>query len=91
MTIPEFNIPDFLINFVLVTVFSLIIGLSQRRLQETHEASLSFGADRTFTFIGMLGYILYIIRPTDQLLFIIGLVVVSVFLMLFYFFNLINS
>lgn len=91
MTIPEFNIPDFLINFILVTVFSLIIGLSQRRLQDSHEASLSFGTDRTFTFIGMLGYILYIIRPTDQMLFIIGLIVISLFLMLFYFFKMFQT
>lgn len=92
MTIPEFDIPVFLINFIIVTVFSLIIGLSQRRLQDTtHEASLSFGTDRTFTFIGMLGYILYIIRPTDQMLFIIGLIVISLFLMLFYFFKMFQT
>ncbi len=87
MIIPEFEIPDFLANFILVTIFSLIIGLSQRRLQESHEAILSFGTDRTFTFIGMLGYILYIIRPADQLLFIIGFIVISLFLMLFYFYK----
>lgn len=87
MIIPEFEIPDFLANFILVTIFSLIIGLSQRRLQESHEAILSFGTDRTFTFIGMLGYILYIIRPADQLLFIIGFIIISLFLMLFYFYK----
>lgn len=87
MIIPEFEIPEFLANFFLVTVFSLIIGLSQRRLQETHEANLSFGTDRTFTFIGMLGYILYIVHPADQLLFIIGFVIISMFLMIFYFYK----
>lgn len=87
MIIPEFELPLFFTNFLLVTVFSLIIGLSQRRLQDAHEAALSFGTDRTFTFIGILGYILYIIRPADQVLFIVGFVVISVFLMLFYFYK----
>jgi len=87
MVIPEFEIPEFLTNFVLVTVFSLIIGLSQRRLQDSRDGILSFGTDRTFTFIGMLGYILYIIRPADQMLFIIGFIIISVFLMLFYFYK----
>ncbi len=87
MVIPEFEIPEFLTNFVLVTVFSLIIGLSQRRLQDSRDGILSFGTDRTFTFIGMLGYILYIIRPNDQMLFIIGFIIISLFLMLFYFYK----
>ncbi|MEI6348152.1 MAG: DUF4010 domain-containing protein [Bacteroidota bacterium] len=91
MIIPEFELPSFMTNFVLVTVFSLIIGLSQRRLQDAHEAALSFGTDRTFTFIGMLGYILYIIRPQDQLLFIVGFVIISLFLMLFYFYKMQQS
>lgn len=87
MVIPEFEIPTFLSNFLIVTVFSLIIGLTQRRLQESHEAVLSFGSDRTFTFIGILGYILYIVRPVDQLLFIVGFAIISLFLMLFYFYK----
>jgi uncharacterized membrane protein (DUF4010 family) len=87
MVLPEFELPSFMTNFLLVTVFSLIIGLSQRRLQDSHEAVLSFGTDRTFTFIGMLGYILYIIRPADQVLFIVGFIVISLFLMLFYFYK----
>ena len=87
MVLPEFELPSFMTNFLLVTVFSLIIGLSQRRLQDSHEAVLSFGTDRTFTFIGMLGYILYIIRPADQVLFIVGFVIISLFLMLFYFYK----
>lgn len=91
MTIPGFELPEFLTNFLLVTVFSLILGLSQRKLQDSNEASPSFGTDRTFTFVGMLGYILYIVRPGDQLLFIIGFVIISIFLMLFYFFKMFQA
>lgn len=91
MNIPGFELPDIMTNFLLVTVFSLIIGLSQRKLQDSNDVSLSFGTDRTFTFFGMLGYILLLIRPQDQVLFIIGFVVVSIFLMLFYFFKMFQT
>ena len=57
--------PKELINFLLVTLFSLLIGLSQRRLHFTSDDSRLFGTDRTFTFIGLLGYILYIIEPSS--------------------------
>ena len=50
-------IPERMVNFALVTVFSLLIGLSQRKLQMRKEESqvASFGSDRTFTLIGILG------------------------------------
>ena len=56
-------VPRELVTFVLVTLFSLLIGLSQRRisLKRGGETTL-FGTDRTFTFIGILGYLLYL-RP----------------------------
>jgi uncharacterized membrane protein (DUF4010 family) len=55
-------------DFILVLVFSLLIGLSQRRLHLNNDSS-QFGTDRTFTFIGLLGYLLYLLKPTDFLLF----------------------
>ena len=61
------TIPANLINFILVTVFSLLIGLSQRRIHSvTNELNHTFGTDRTFTFIGILGFILYIIGGEQQ-------------------------
>ena len=54
-------LPRELITFVLVTLFSLLIGLSQRRISLKREGETTlFGTDRTFTFIGILGYLLYI-------------------------------
>ena len=59
-------LPRELITFVLVTLFSLLIGLSQRRISLKREGETTlFGTDRTFTFIGILGYLLYILDPTD--------------------------
>ena len=59
-------VPRELVTFVLVTLFSLLIGLSQRRISLKREGETTlFGTDRTFTFIGILGYLLYILDPTD--------------------------
>ena len=49
-------LPRELVTFVLVTLFSLLIGLSQRRISLKREGETTlFGTDRTFTFIGILG------------------------------------
>ena len=84
------NIPVEFINFVLVTLFALIIGLAQRRLHPSNEEFKQFGTDRTFTFIGIMGYILCIIKPGDYSLFIGGGFALIVFLAIYYYFRLIN-
>ncbi|MDR2653379.1 MAG: DUF4010 domain-containing protein, partial [Prevotellaceae bacterium] len=62
------HIPDNYIQLFLVVMFSLIIGLSQRKLQlKSDEHEPFFGSDRTFTLIGILGYILYIINPETKI------------------------
>ena len=46
-------LPQEFVTFVLVTLFSLLIGLSQRRISLKREGETTlFGTDRTFTFIG---------------------------------------
>ena len=63
-------LPRELVTFILVTLFSLLIGLSQRRISLKREGETTlFGTDRTFTFIGILGYLLYILDPADMRLF----------------------
>ena len=68
--------PQELFTFVLVTLFSLLIGLSQRKLSLKKEGEgidkTFFGTDRTFTFIGILGYLLYILDPVNLFLFMGG-------------------
>jgi len=67
------TIPRTLINFVLVSIFSLLIGLSQRRLHsQAHDSERTFGTDRTFTFIGILGYILYLLDWPQGIMFMGG-------------------
>ncbi len=66
-------LPQELVTFVLVTLFSLLIGLSIRRLSLKREGETTlFGTDRTFTFIGILGYLLYILDPVEMHLFMGG-------------------
>lgn len=58
------------VNFVLVALFSLLIGLAQRRINLRHEGeSTVFGTDRTFTFIGILGFVLYTLDKDGYMLF----------------------
>ncbi len=81
------NIPKELVNFVLVTLVSLIIGLAQRRLHPESEEFKPFGTDRTFTFIGILGYILYTIKPDESAYFLGGGLMLLVLLSINYYFK----
>ncbi len=78
-------IPKEFIAFFFVLVFSLIIGLEQRRHHITENEELLFGTDRTFTFIGLLGYVLFIADPKSYLPFLTGLVITAFFLAIHYF------
>ena len=78
-------IPEEFIRFLLVVIFSLIIGLEQRRHHITENEAQLFGTDRTFTFIGLFGYVLFIADPKSYLPFLTGLVIVSLLLAIQYF------
>lgn len=79
-------LPEELVTFILVTVFSLLIGLSQRRISLKREGETTlFGTDRTFTFIGILGYLLYILDPVDYRLFMGGGAILGLLLALNYY------
>lgn len=79
-------LPEELVTFVLVTLFSLLIGLSQRRISLKRERETTlFGTDRTFTFIGILGYLLYILDPEEYRLFMGGGFVLGALLALNYY------
>ncbi|MDR2908097.1 MAG: DUF4010 domain-containing protein [Bacteroidales bacterium] len=81
------SLPPHLINFFLVTVFSLLIGLSQRRIHLQADKTKFFGSDRTFTLIGILGFILYILDDS-LMLFAGGGLVLGVLLGMNYYFKL---
>ena len=78
-------IPDGFIKFILVLVFSLLIGLEQRRHHINENEDLLFGTDRTFTFIGLLAYVLFIADPVHYIPFMIGFILIGFFLGIQYF------
>lgn len=78
------QIPKDIINFVLIVVFSLLIGLEQRRKHQKENEKYVFGADRTYAFTGVLGFIFYVITPNNLILYIVGAISLIVFLSIFY-------
>lgn len=81
------QIPEIFLDFIQVTLFALLIGLSQRKLHPVSDDSRLFGTDRTFTFIGILGFILYSIDPVYLYAFLGGGLVLSIFLGINYFYK----
>lgn len=77
-------LPKPLIDFLIITSFSLLIGMEQKR-HLAEKGVKGFGTDRTFTFIGMLGFILSL--QGSPVYFIAGLVSVCLLLAIFYFFK----
>jgi len=78
------KIPVNILNFVLTVVFSLLIGLEQRSQHKKLKFESLFGTDRTFTLIGILGYMLYIIEPNGLILFAGGGICITAVLITYY-------
>lgn len=78
-------IPSDIIKFIIVTLFALLIGLEQRRHHIKEEFESLFGTDRTFTLIGILGFILYIISPQTLYPFLGGGAIISILLSIYYY------
>jgi uncharacterized membrane protein (DUF4010 family) len=78
-------IPEGFIKFVLVLVFSLLIGLEQRRHHIGENEDLLFGTDRTFTFIGLLAYVLLIADQVTFIPFLFGFALIGLLLGIQYF------
>ncbi len=72
-------------NFLCIALMSLVIGLSQRKLYlRKDETTTSFGADRTFTLIGIFGYILYAIGDGSLVPFLCGGIILSLLFVVFF-------
>ena len=74
-----------LIPFLVTIVFSFLVGLEVRSYKEYFNLEFEFGSIRTFTFIGVLGFIFYKISLN---LYIAGFIILSLLYMLYYFFKL---
>lgn len=78
-------IPEGFVKFSLVLVFSLLIGLEQRRHHLNENEDLLFGTDRTFTFIGLLAYVLFIADQVNYIPFLTGFILIGILLSIQYF------
>lgn len=77
-------LPVQLIEFGLVVIFSFLIGLEQGKIHGVDSRRPMFGTDRTFTFIGLLGYVLYHVPGGQPFYFLGGGLVLSALLLVFY-------
>lgn len=78
------SIPIDLQNFIIISLLSLLIGLEQRKQHIDVKVGGLFGTDRTFTLIGILGFILFVIDKNTKVMFIIGGIALLVFLLIAY-------
>jgi len=71
-----------LIKFLVVVIFGFLTGLELREYYSQKQGEVfSVGTTRTFTFIAMLGFVLYLISFQ---IYMLGLFVLSIFLSIFY-------
>ncbi len=78
------SINPLLTNFVLVVLFSLSIGIERRKQYESKAAKQTFGTDRTFTFIGVLGFLLLMADTITKVPYLIGMGILAVFMGIYY-------
>ncbi len=78
------NLSPDLINLFLVVAFSLAIGLELRQNTIKIKTGALFGTDRTHLFIGMFGYILYVLSGETMTLYLFGGLALLVLLAIYY-------
>ncbi len=79
------HIPKDLVDFILVVLFALLFGMEQRKHHTERETQAVFGTDRTFTLIGILGFLLFYLDKKNLTIFIAGGVVLALLFVVFYF------
>ncbi len=81
---PFENLPQDLVNFLLVALFALLIGLEQRRYHDQEKTRYRFGTDRTFALVGVLGFVTYVLDKEGMVWFACGGILLTVFLAIAY-------
>ncbi|MGA7802730.1 MAG: DUF4010 domain-containing protein [Gammaproteobacteria bacterium] len=76
-------VPPLLTQFVLTAAFSFVIGLELHGYRRANRPDLGFGTTRTFTLIGILGFVLYALDD-HGLLYAVGLLGLLGFLWIYY-------
>ena len=77
-------VPVLLKQFVMTTALSFIVGLELHSYRRANNQDLGFGTTRTFSLLGVLGFVLFLVD--DQLwAWLFGLLGLFVFLALYYY------
>ncbi|MEN4053188.1 MULTISPECIES: DUF4010 domain-containing protein [Sulfurimonas] len=89
------NLNPELLHFLVVTVFSFLIGLEVKsyRSQFTNAESENyfFGDVRTYSFVGILGYVLFLLESTTLLLYLAGFFSITLLYAILYSRNLLEK
>ena len=76
-----------ILHFILTVVFSFLVGLEIKTYRKRFHPDSSmhfFGTARTYTFVGILGYVLFRIEPIHFVPYTTGLIGLTGLYMLFY-------
>ena len=73
-------------HFILTILYSFLIGLEVKayKLEFNPNNDEFFGSEKTYTFIGLLGFVLYKIEPINFSVYISGFIGITVLFTLFY-------
>ncbi|HXQ20418.1 MAG TPA: DUF4010 domain-containing protein [Candidatus Acidoferrales bacterium] len=82
METPE-GIPPLLVDFLLASAFSFLIGLALKEYYLSSKKTETFGSTRTYVFIGMLGFVLFQLQE-QRVLYLGGLLVLGGLLAIYY-------
>lgn len=78
------NIPPEIFQITLVLLFSFSLGLAQHKRYPQKRELKTFGTDRTFSLIGLWGFLLLVATPETKIPYLIGLGILGVLLSIFY-------
>jgi len=86
------NINPDLLHFLITTVFSFLIGLEVKSYRSqflnTKDENYFFGDVRTYSFIGILGFVLFKLDSSALLLYLAGFLAITLLYALLYYKNL---
>ncbi len=77
-------LPPQAVPFLLTLAISILIGIGLREYYEQEGKHDTFGTVRTFVFIGLLGLMLYRIPTLGPYAFLLGMAILSPFLLVYY-------
>ncbi len=77
------SIPPLLLQFIMTTAFSFIVGLEFHSYLRINQYQYDFGSTRTFVLVSILGFLLYQLN-TEGLFFAIGMGILGAMLGIYY-------